>query len=99
MKALIEFDEFLLGAACSGFCHRLGTKFENVVDAEHGDGVLDLLKACDGCAADALGDRVGIAKVRMLGFESFKFAVELVELGIGNFRITGVIKLVVVRQD
>jgi hypothetical protein len=71
LKALIKFDEFLLGAEGSGFFHSLGTQLEDVVDAEHGDGVLDLLEALDGCASDALGDGVRVAEFGVFGLEGF----------------------------
>ena len=95
LEALIEIDEFLLGTGGSGFFHGLGAELEDVVDAEHGDGVLDLLEALDGRAADALGDGVRVAELGVLGFEGFELAVEAVELGVGDFGISLVVELVV----
>jgi hypothetical protein len=47
--------------------------------------VLDLLEAVDRRAADALGDRVRVAEPGVFCFEGFEFAVEAVELGVGDF--------------
>ena len=85
LEALIEIDEFLLGAGGSGFFHGLGTELEDVVDAEHRDGVADLLEALDGRAADALGGGVRVVEFGVLVFEVFEFAEELVVLGVGDF--------------
>lgn len=95
LQAAVEIDELLLGAGGAGFFDRLGAELEDVVDAEHGDGVADLLEACDGCAADALGDGVRGAEFGVTCFEGFEFAVEAVELGVGDFGISLVVKLVV----
>jgi hypothetical protein len=53
LKAAVEVDEFLLGTGGSGFFDALGAEFEDVVDAEHRDCVVDLFEALDRCAADA----------------------------------------------
>ena len=98
LEAAVEIDEFLFGAGGSGFFHRLGAEFEDVVDAEHGDGVADLLEALDRRAADALGDRVRGAEFGVFCFQSFEFAVEAVELGVGDFGISLVVELVVALQ-
>jgi hypothetical protein len=87
LEAAIEIDELLLGAGGSGFFDRLGAELEDVVDAEHGDGVLDLLEALDGCATDAEGGRVRLVELWVFGFEGFEFAEETVVFRVGDFRL------------
>jgi hypothetical protein len=82
LEAAVEVDEFLLGRGGSGFFNGLGAEFEDVVDAEHGDGVADLLKALDGRAADALGDGIQVAELLVFRFEGFEFSVKAVEIGV-----------------
>ena len=68
LQTAVEVDEFLLGTTCCGLLDTLGAEFEDVVDAEHGEGMLDLLETSDGCATDAMGDRVRVTMFWMFCF-------------------------------
>jgi hypothetical protein len=59
---------------------------EEVINREHRQQVLPLLKGIERSPAHALGRRVGIIEIGMSHFEVLKFTEELVVFRIGNLR-------------
>jgi hypothetical protein len=95
-EAFVEGDEVVLGAGGVLGGDGFGGELEDVVDAEHGDGVGDFLEAVDGFAADAEGGGVGVVELGVLFFEGFEFAEEGVVFGVGDFGCgLGVVEAVV----
>ncbi len=93
LEACVESDEF-------GFWGYGVFEFEDVIDAEHRDGVGDLGEAFERFGADALGGGVGIGEVRVFFFEVFEFAEEFVVIGVGDFGLClGVVEVVVVVDE
>src|SRR5262249_30414402 len=72
----------------------------SVIDGEHRQSVSNLREFTDGLAADPLGGAFRIYQFRMLGLDLLQLFEQLVELAIGNLRLSfGVIQVVVVVDE